>query len=217
MSNETESRHVVDLLASEIGNRKMCLWDVGANVGGVALPLLHRCPDLTAVLFEPSPEVGGRLLRNLQLNPKLVTRAMFVAAALSSTTGWTEFFPSGHKENSGIGGLANASNRTSVGVRVACCRADELPADIPAPDILKIDVEGFELEVLRGMGPLLDKCPPILFEHQPTLYRPRGHSLDALVQHLQKLGYSLRSTRYAKIDLEREDDLYATNVQHVSE
>jgi len=209
MSHETESPIVVDLLSREIGDRAAVFWDIGANVGGVALPLLRRCKNLTAVLFEPSPSVCGRLMHNLQLNPDLAARATVISAALSDTTGWAEFFPSGHVENSGIGGLASAGNRLRVGLKVACCRADALPEDIPRPDIVKIDVEGFELEVLQGMGRLLKSRPSVLFEHQPSLFPPRGLAVDAVVRHLERLGYAVTSTRYVSVDLDRSDDLFA--------
>ena len=42
MANDFESPIVVEALAKHIGDRQLCLWDIGANVGGVALPLL-RC------------------------------------------------------------------------------------------------------------------------------------------------------------------------------
>src|SRR5215467_10426193 len=65
---------VVRCLNRIIGRRKAVLWDIGANVGAVSLPLARRHPDLWIEAFEPSPPVVTRLRRNLRLNGDLAAR-----------------------------------------------------------------------------------------------------------------------------------------------
>ncbi len=55
-------------------NNIRTFWDIGANIGAIALPLLKKFNALEAVLFEPSAEVAGRLIRNLANNPDLCSR-----------------------------------------------------------------------------------------------------------------------------------------------
>jgi Methyltransferase FkbM domain len=57
---------------------------------------------------------------------------------------------------------------------ITCSRYDELFArgEVPAPDVIKIDVQGFEHQVLSGFGHLLDSCVSIELEtHFYQLYR----------------------------------------------
>lgn len=210
MANDYESPKVVETLAKEIGDREMCLWDIGANVGGVALPLLQLCEGLQVIMFEPSPAVCGRLMRNIQLNPELAKRARVMSLALSDRTGRTEFFISALPENSGIGGLAEQGNRKGTGLTVAAFRGDELQPETPPPDIIKIDVEGFEFEALKGLGALLDNHPPILFEHSPSILEGRGMQTDCVIHLLENADYSLRSVHRSQIEKNTHDDVWAT-------
>ena len=54
-----------------VRNNIKTFWDIGANIGAISLPLLKRNCKLEAVLFEPSAEVAGRLIRNMANNPDL--------------------------------------------------------------------------------------------------------------------------------------------------
>src|SRR5438552_3483116 len=52
-------------LSEEIENNNIkVFWDIGANIGAITLPLLKTFSNLQAILFEPSAEVAGRLIRN---------------------------------------------------------------------------------------------------------------------------------------------------------
>ena len=57
----------------------------------------------------------------------------------------------------------------------------------------KIDVEGWELEVLQGFGELLDgpNAPKILFEHSPYRFVSRGVPKSAVLTLLTEKGYTL--------------------------
>lgn len=102
------------------------LWDIGANIGGVTLPFLQRNPSARAVCFEPSPEVAGRLLANLALNPALAKRCDVVLLPLTDRHGPTAFFVSSETFNSGVGGLGVSHNRAGSPVRTFGLTADEM-------------------------------------------------------------------------------------------
>lgn len=205
----THSPDITRKLESEIRTHEhRVLWDIGANIGGVALPLLARHKDLHAVMFEPDAAVAGRLVRNVAMNPKLAARADILTVALSEKDGLSKFYASNEDRNSGIGGLEPSPNRSRHAVWVHAHVGDRLIADgtIPAPDIIKVDVEGFELPVLKGLKQTLAaKTPTLLFEH--CLYRleERSQPKDEVVGFLEESGY-----RVSRIDADGpvvEDDL----------
>jgi FkbM family methyltransferase len=170
------------------------LWDVGANVGSISLPLLQSCPNLIAYCFEPSPANVLRLETNVSLNPHLQERVTVVAQALSNRSGETEFFVSAEPHNSGVGSLRNMPNTVDTAVNVKVSAGDDLieSGEIPAPDFIKIDVEGFEYEVLQGLERYLRKATDLalIFEHVPDRLRVRKCSENGVFDLLHHLGYS---------------------------
>lgn len=172
-------------------------WDIGANLGSVVLPLMKRFPSLRAVAFEPSPHALNRLARNASLNPDLCERLTIMGIALADRNGPCQFFPSKEPYNSGLGGLAESENRSVESVTVWSARGDDLIAagSIPTPSIIKIDVEGFELEVLRGLQDTLKNAHSlaILFEHSPYRLRERKMDLRCVPDYLEGLGFQLRA------------------------
>ena len=210
LSSDYQSGDISRLLAAHIGDKSLCLWDIGANVGAVSLPLLVQCPNLRSVMFEPSPAVGGRLLRNIAHNPQIQSRAQVVATALSNETRWTQFFVSNETANSGVGGLAAAPNRERFGPIIQTRRGDELSEIVPPPDVIKIDVEGFELDVIEGLGHLLDRNLMIIFEHNLYRFHERGKPQDGVVNFLAAKGYTIRSLRNKTVDLDKDDDFVAS-------
>lgn len=121
------------------------LYDIGANVGGYSLIALSRGAKVVA--FEPHHENFRELCRNVGLN-KLEAGAILIPAALSERRGALR--------NPAFGGPAGQSmaleERESGPVSIIAGRLDEMREDfrLPAPNHIKIDVDGFELKVLNG-------------------------------------------------------------------
>jgi FkbM family methyltransferase len=186
--------NVVRYCDAIIGSRAAVLWDVGANVGAVSLPLARHHPDLSIEAFEPSPQVVARLRRNLQLNGDLAQRIRLHEVALCDHGGTVDFFPSAERDNSGVGSLMACANTQQTPVRVAAEEGEQLIARgaAKAPDVIKIDVEGFEYEVLCGMRQYLGRRRDlvIVFEHEPYRLRQRAESGSA-TELLAGLEYSL--------------------------
>jgi FkbM family methyltransferase len=170
------------------------MWDIGANIGAIALPLMRKFPQLRTCLFEPSAEVAGRLIHNLTGNPQLSERAAVMNFALSDSTGLTSFYVSNEPFNSGTAGLGFSHNRFQMPVWVQAYTGDSLVASgkCAAPDVMKVDVEGFEIEVFRGLRETLAlHLPTIIFEH--SIYRLKERKLEhgEVARFLQSLGYAL--------------------------
>ena len=197
-------------------NGPSVIWDIGANIGGVSLPLLQRNRQITSIMFEPSAEVAGRLIANALQNGDLLSRAQIVNVALSETTGLIPFFVSSEAINSGVGGLGKSHNRIDMPVHVQSYTGDSLieAGAYHAPDVIKIDVEGFELEVLRGMRKTIsERFPPVIFEHSLYRFEENKRSPDEVVSYLRSLGYEVYrmsdDARVTDADLNQNTDFVA--------
>jgi FkbM family methyltransferase len=151
------------------GSKSIVIWDVGANVGGVSLAVAAQCPNARLVAIEASPRMVARLQVNVGTNPALAERIAVLPVALTEASGEAAFFESAEPANSGVGRLAEAGNTETEPCRVTAWSGDALVAArlAPAPDIVKIDIEGFELPALRGLREQLTRrACDVLFEHE---------------------------------------------------
>ncbi len=125
------------------------VWDIGANVGLYTEKFAQRVESGGHVVaFEPSP-------RNAEALRKRFTDASHVTicpVALAEQTGTATFYVNGSID----GTTDSLVERTADAVphEVEVHRGDEFLSRFP-PNVIKIDVEGFELEVLRGMHDVL--------------------------------------------------------------
>lgn len=145
---------VLGAILEEVG-RDGVFWDVGANVGLHSLTVKLLRPDVQVVAFEPSPPTAARLAAHI-LDAGVDVR--FLSVALADHGGYA---PLSIK-------VAHNSGQSSLRPRpevdydhtflCRCERADTLVAEhgLPVPTMMKVDVEGFEYEVLSGLGPLLE-------------------------------------------------------------
>jgi FkbM family methyltransferase len=198
-------------------NRRKLLWDIGANIGGVSIPLLKEHDGVESIMFEPSAEVAGRLIRNLMCNPNLLDRAAVMNVALSDSVGLAKFFVSNEPQNSGVAGLGHSHNRYTFPVRVQSYTGDSLIASgaCRPPDLIKIDVEGFEMDVLKGLEATLSSSyPAIVFEHAIYRLKEVGRPVDEVTSFLRGLGYEVSGIDTGKpvtaADLNADGDFLAT-------
>jgi FkbM family methyltransferase len=168
-------------------------------------------PDLFIHAYEPSPAVFARLQCNLALNVDLASRISAHCVALTDRSGSVDFFASNERENSGVGSLGRMQNTVGVAVNVRALTASEVvDADASsAPSLVKVDVEGFELEFVRGLESMRPLPPVMLLEQEPYRLRERGISPGALPDALTSLGYRIDLLGSAGEILEMPNDLGA--------
>src|SRR5262245_11736349 len=141
------------------------LWDVGSNIGLHAITAKHLRPHATVVAFEPAPHAAARLIANASLNGvdvQVATAALADADGIARMSIVT-------RGNNGLSSLRPWPDVDYDGVILCpCVRADALVAEgaLPSPTVVKLDVEGFEAEVVRGFGGLLsgDALRSVVFE-----------------------------------------------------
>jgi FkbM family methyltransferase len=121
------------------------VWDVGANAGFYTELFANVVgSEGRVVAFEPSPKAFG-ILKSLAAKRNNI---LLQNVALSDTDGLVDFFVD-NQELRPTDGLMPASDQTET-IKVTVTRADTF-IQLASPSIIKIDVEGFELEVLNGM------------------------------------------------------------------
>lgn len=171
-----------------------CCWDIGAHVGYHALAFAAQ--GATVVAFEPVPANLARFRQHLERNTALARRIRIVPAAVADRDGDLTFVQSDDLTGASTGSHladANAPLRPEVythfqQVAVPAVRLDTFleREGESAPDVIKIDVEGAELQVLEGGRRLL-------VEHRPLLLMEVHHICQMFgVQNLlRSLGYQL--------------------------
>jgi len=145
------------------------LWDIGAAGGLFAMYAARR--GITVTAFEPKATSFGVLVEHLVLN-KLSEQVMPLCVALSDTTGLTHLTLYSMDPGSGrnaVGGAVNQFGETSdplLKQGIAAWRIDDLRAalNMPAPDHIKIDVDGIEGLILRGAPQTLPLVKSVLVE-----------------------------------------------------
>src|SRR5262249_25891139 len=131
--------------------------DIGANIGWYALHIAARLPTSTIHAFEPISQTIEYLKRNREAND--LTNIIIHDFGLSDRDSTANFFV--YPEGPGGASLANTSGRTTVmEIAGSVRRLDSLGL---LPDVLKIDVEGAELAVMRGGMETIKKCRPAIF------------------------------------------------------
>jgi FkbM family methyltransferase len=167
----------------------MVLLDVGAYVGQFTLISSRATSgDIRIFSFEPTPEVFRQLRRNIQANK--CAHVTCIQAALSDKPGKAKFYfyPDSHDQNS-LRALASSDARFAQ-VNVETVDSISEKYSIDRMDIIKVDVEGNELAVLKGASLSLARFRPILIieisRHQST-YGYTGADIKA---YLNGFGYN---------------------------
>lgn len=179
-----EPRTVAWLRGSVSGGASVV--DVGAHVGFLTL-LLSQLVGTHGHVYavEPAPDNLRWLRRNIRRNAATNVHILPHAAGRERRT--RALRVTGSSDSHGF--YDHPLTRTQGSVPVAQVPLDDL---IPAADLIKIDVEGAELEVLDGMGRLLAQRPRLLLEWMPECQRAAGHAAEDLVERLRSLGYDLQ-------------------------
>lgn len=171
----------------------MTVYDVGAFHG--LLTLLFASRAKAVVCFEPNTQNHKRLMENLVLNGVNNVEVRKVGVGSRRETRRMVGSPLTPGGASVDGKVVEELLRTGVETvveEISIVRLDEeIPeAGLPAPDFIKIDIEGWEIEALRGARKTLDSSKPALFleMHGETLREKRSKAAE-IVALLWELDY----------------------------
>lgn len=167
--------------------------DVGSNLGEFTV-WATRCggPSTRVLAFEPDPNNRALLERNLRQH-HIDSRVQLEAIAVSSSAGTVSLFQGAQSDTSTIAPnavheLEHMRPRSVIDVSTETLDAVLERSRLPRVDVVKIDVEGAELEVLKGARELLRAEHPLAL----LIDLHWGVDLDQLTELLQDNGFSLR-------------------------
>jgi FkbM family methyltransferase len=149
--------------------------DVGANIGCLTLPLAKKATSVLA--FEPQNRVFQKLCANLELNN--VDNVIPYCMALGKERGMG-FLASGGA-NCGSASLCGAQEKDEP---INITALDNIDFSGYGCQLVKVDVEGFEAEVLEGARATLEKFKPVLY-----VEADRHDKCPALIALIKSLGY----------------------------
>jgi FkbM family methyltransferase len=182
--------------------------DLGANIGAHTLELARQVgPRGKVFAFEPTFFAHSKLLQNLALNPSLSPivkpEQLMLAASDNATTelqiysSWPLVSADSLHPNH-LGHL-----QPTEGARAISLDTYLRQAGVPRVDFIKLDVDGYECEVLEGAKLCLEKFrPTILMELAPYCLHERGDSLERLIGILAQRAYQFTTLNGEKLPSE---------------
>jgi FkbM family methyltransferase len=168
------------------GIRPRTVIDVGANVGQFAVASAKIFPDVTVHSFEPLPDC----VRKLEQNLKRLSRTHVYPIALGDEKGEVTMNVNSHSHSSSILALGDrhrkafphAQQVATIKVRLSTLDDELGSAPLDGPVLLKLDVQGYESQVLKGAASLLNRVDHVLLE---ASFRPMYEGEKTFIEIVQ--------------------------------
>ena len=172
--------HLFRQIRSKLRPGYVCV-DVGANIGTIIWQLAENSGHIYA--FEPMPKLRDIIQSSAVYNQ--FTRLSLYNKAVGSEQGFVQMVDN---ENSSV----VKGDASGTGLTIEVVALDDVLMDVPNIDFLKIDVEGFELDVLKGARNLLAKYKPILLvELHPFFLKNYGIDFNEVILFLEENNYTI--------------------------
>ena len=197
-----DERYVITKLLKLIKPGDIC-WDIGANIGfytcllasrvAVCVSQSEECFQSGAVVaFEPATHTCAYLHENVCLNQ--FANVTVVNKGLGDSMEQRHLYYSEAALAEGTASLKYAKGR-AASEPVTLDTIDNLIRELPVPDFIKIDVEGYQLEVLRGGEYCLKTHAPLLMAELKDVGETNRADFREIEQYVAELGYSLYEIR----------------------
>lgn len=185
-----EAKQLAQLETYGIIRPTSVVCDIGANIGNHALYFSRVMGAAKVLAFEPMAHAYATLCKNILLN-QLEDRVLAYECLIGAETGFAEMQRFNPRN---LGGTVYAAK---AGGAVPLFALDEVleAQDVPNLDLIKIDVEGMQMDVLMGAEAILSKRKPALWVEVSA----REESMDAVGVYLEQFGY--QATRLSPSDV----------------
>jgi FkbM family methyltransferase len=163
--------------------------DIGANIGYFALLAATKDPAVRVVAFEPVKDLFEHLKENIKANN--IKNTIAVNAALGEISEEKEIFIAG-PDNLGMSSFRQPANFSGKKEKVKILRVDDWfkTFGLSKVDLVKIDAEGSELAVIKGMKQVLEHFKPLLVvEVNPETLALFDLRPNDVFDNLDQLGY----------------------------
>jgi FkbM family methyltransferase len=168
--DEVYREHLYDRLPSFVPKASDTVVDVGANVGIFAVRQARRGARVFA--FEPNPDCYRRLAKSVIENGLTDTIDIFNYAIGLTTGEGVMHVPNNQTALGSVVPRATAASGQSRTVRITSLDLILSALGVDHVDLLKIDTEGAEVDVLRGAARTLQATERVIVEyHSPELQR----------------------------------------------
>jgi len=195
--------------------RGMVVFDIGANIGAHALPMAQLVGPLGHVYgFEPTQWAYERLVENRELNEELKSSLSAVHAGLGRPG---HSVPSQFYASWNVNATNNSVHKLHRGSLRSVGAAQSLTIDQAVDHLsggrlnfIKLDVDGYETDVLAGGSRVLAKLgPTILFELCPHALLEHGTTAMQLLETLRPHGYRVFQLDGSPFDVGDESEIGA--------
>ena len=180
-----------------------CFVDVGANIGLMSIVASKVVGSQGKIFsFEPHPNTVKILRFNVNLNS--INNIEVLEKGVSSRSGEAKIYDRWDVNRGGASLLSSSSKQKSHDIQIVSL--DEVFENIDV-NMLKIDIEGFELEALKGAENLLSsQTPPILIVECTEETEHKNYSREALYSYLKETNrkyrfYKLKGSKSRKSKL----------------
>ncbi|MGA9672699.1 MAG: FkbM family methyltransferase [Terracidiphilus sp.] len=176
--------------ASEFVSPGKVVWDIGANIGLFSIAAAERAGSAgTVIAVEADIWLANLLRKSASLQPKSSAPIQVLPVAVADSLGIATFNIAKHGRAGNFlsvsGGSPEAGGIRESVITITVTLDWLLEQGIPAPQILKIDVESAETLILRGAQRILSDVKPFL------LCEVFSSSRDAVTDTLLRYGYTL--------------------------
>lgn len=170
-------------------------YDIGAHIGKYTCLMADYLPPDHVVSFEPNPYNLEKLEENILIND---CQVIIQNVALANYEGNVDISVQ-HKEPGANAGLYwNEPELETISVDVRIGEQIVQQPDIPKPTIIKIDVEGAELEVIEGLQNTLSNHQDMRLlycELHPKILEERGESSKQICSKLRETNFHVELWR----------------------
>jgi len=160
----------------------------GANIGYYAMQAARAVgPAGRVVACEPAPENLAATLRHLAAN-QLGENVLALCLGLGAAPGFQPMAPP-PPENSGLASLSASPGAAAYQARMDTIEAILRQFELRCPDLVQLDVEGYEWAALRGLGAHRPRL--LILESDPRDFERQGSTQAEFFAFLRELGYAL--------------------------
>jgi FkbM family methyltransferase len=167
-----------------LGFQPETIVDVGAAEGTWSRMAARIWPNAHLIGFEPNPTNEAKLERTRRQLPQFAYHLCFLGAESGRVT----YADRGAQTSLYTEALGN--DEAEMRTLDACYEAELFPQ----PQLLKLDVQGYELEVLKGGQRVLSGCEAVLAEVSFFRFHPEMPTADDVIAYLKERGFAIYDT-----------------------